>query len=143
MTLITIDSSVYLSALIQKDHFHRASQQFFHKIEAEKKDVVLPMLIPLEVTNILYQHGIPLIKVQQIFESFYTTPRIRVIALDQAFGRAFVENVAKFQLKTSDGIIAASCFHFKATLVTWDKQLMTQTKHLLDTQTPLEWSSRK
>ncbi|OGQ04286.1 MAG: hypothetical protein A2W61_02905 [Deltaproteobacteria bacterium RIFCSPLOWO2_01_44_7] len=139
MSLLTIDSSVYLSALIAADSFHKPSKEFFHQINKKKVDVVLPILVPLEVANILCRQGLPITKVQQIFESFYSTPKTRILALDWALGKAFIEEIGKFNLKTADWLIAATCFYLESTLITWDKQLLENTKVLLKSKMPTEW----
>lgn len=133
----TIDSSVYLSAFLEKDHFHHPSKTFLTELAKSKADILLPILIPLEVANTLHHLGLSVKKSQRVFESFFNTPGTRILSLDWAISQVFLKDIQHFHLKTADWIIAATSYYLGTTLVTWDKKLIQTTQKILKARIPL------
>lgn len=134
--ILTIDSSVYLSAFLKNDPLWEASQNFLEEVDKRKTDVLLPILVPLEVTNTLHRHGLSPQNGKDVFESFFKTKGTRILSLDWALAQTFLEDLRHFRLKTADWIIAATCFYLKTQLVSWDKELLQKTKKLLKGKSP-------
>lgn len=137
--LLTIDSSVYLSALIPSETLHSMSQRFLHAVETQQHEVILPALVPLEVVNTFRRRGLTAGKIRDLFVRFYETERINIVALDQEFSAQLVQRRRTWPLKTSDWIIAGTCANFRSQLITWDHQLLRSTKTALHAQTPQSW----
>lgn len=134
--ILTIDSSVYLASLLANDLFYQRSQTFLDEVQKRRMDVILPILIPLEVTNNLHRYGLSAKKSKRVFESFFNTTGTRILSLDWALAQAYLEEMNRFKLKTADWLIAATCLYLKTQLVSWDKKLLQKTKKLLKGKTP-------
>jgi predicted nucleic acid-binding protein len=140
--LLTIDSSVYLSALLPKDPFKKISQKCLAAIERRKIDVLLPSLIPLEVTHTMHRNGLGREEAELIFQEFYETPHLRVVAIDRGLGSSLLRGPrpeGRGYLKTADWIIAGTCLALKSQLITWDIKLIEQTRAVLSPMTPKQW----
>lgn len=137
--LLTIDSSVYLSALLPKDPFKKISQKFLREMEGRNIDIILPSLIPLEVANTLHRNGLNPEETKIVFQEFYETPRLRIVAIDHNLASSLILSMKYFDLKTADWIIAGTCFALKSQLISWDLKLIAQTKKILSSRTPKQW----
>lgn len=137
--LLTIDSSVYLSALVPSEYRHAVSQQFLAEVERTQSDVVLPAIIPLEIVNTLRRRGLTRAKAIDLLDRLYHTDGMRIVAVDRAFSAQLLTQRARLQLKTADWIIAGTCRHYRSQLITWDEQLLRRTKRLARTVMPEVW----
>jgi len=117
---IVIDSCVFISHF-GKDGLTHQSKSFFQKISQTNTQIILPALVAAEVVVILRQNGaINLEKIFQIFSQMKFSEINRESIKDLA---TFLKT-NRSSLKTSDLIIALTTKLNKATLVTWDKQLL-------------------
>lgn len=114
-----IDSSVYISLFVENDALHNQTTDIAPIIEKEM--VVVPTIVIAEIITVLSRN-----KPNQVRTAVHHLLQEEVISLDQDFLSKFSKYVTRSShLKTSDLLIAATAFVHKATLVTWDKQLLT------------------
>lgn len=135
---LTVDSSVYLSALNEKDPYFSVTQNFFTLSYEREWQIVLPIQVIFEVTNILHRKKFSSkTRQKSFFTRFFEDPYITVIEQDSLFADFFLKYHIKYQLKTSDAIIAITAKVAESQLITWDQQLISQTrKHLHPGKTP-------
>lgn len=114
-----VDSSVYISLYVEDDVFHNQTVSAALIIEAEL--VVVPTLVIAEVITVLSRN-----QPSKVATALRHLFREEVIALDSDFLSKFSKYASRsLHLKTSDLVIAVTASVHKATLVTWDKQLLT------------------
>jgi|SRR3989344_1741267 len=116
---LVVDSSVFISALGIKDIYSRSSRKFFARIS--KHQIGLPALVVAEILVAMKkQKGKNLADIYENLTSF------EIIILDREFLDRFTALIPdSLNLKTSDLIIAMATKLYKATLITWDKKLLS------------------
>lgn len=135
MKKIVIDSCVFISHF-GKDEFTDQSKSFFKKISQTNTQIILPALVAAEVLVVLRQNGATnLEKITQIFSQMEFSEINRETIKDLS---ALLE-INRPNLKTSDLIIVLTAKLNKATLVTWDKQLLGNSFY--KTITPKEYKN--
>lgn len=136
---VLIDSSVYIAFFKDTDVFHKESVTFIEKL-SEDKDVliVLPILVFLEITNVLYKSR-GSVGEEKLLNSFN---KYEKIDLNFKSAADFLLLFKKINLKTSDAIIASIAKMENATLVTWDEKLVKEAKKIVNAQTPKTFLSK-
>lgn len=116
---LVVDSSVFISALGIRDIYSVSSRNFFGKISTHQ--IYLPALVVAEIlVAIKKQKGKNLVGIYEQLASF------EIINLDREYLDRFAGLIpASPSLKTSDLIIAIASKLYKATLITWDKKLLS------------------
>ena len=127
---ILLDSSVYISSLNTEDIFHRQTKEFAQRLKNKKIEIVVPVLVVLEVANILQQ---PAEDVFYIFEDGL------LVNLDLAITKEIIPLLKNIKLKTSDAVIAATAKIYEAGIISWDKKLVKESKKLVFACTPKEY----
>ena len=132
MKAFILDSSVYISYLNPQDTLHMKTKNFINSITSPDIDFIVPIIIFLEVGNVL----------QKILPQFRNDDLLRffedhtIINLDIELAQQMLIIFKHFNLKTSDAIIVACSKMENATLITWDEKLVKQAKSLTNAQTP-------
>lgn len=135
MKKIVIDSCVFISHF-GKDEFTSQSKSFFKKISQTNTQIILPALVAAEVLVVLRQNGATnLEKITQIFSQMEFSEINRETIKDLSS----LLKINRPYLKTSDLIIVLTAKLNKATLVTWDKQLLANSFY--KTITPKEYKN--
>ena len=137
MTLLTVDSSVFVSALNKKDVLHEESREFFEFLKTKDFQIVIPTIVIVEVGNILMKSK-KLRNINSFLDKFY---EFEVIDLDFEFLTKIFPKFRHFNLKTGDAIIASTASFYNTTLITWDRQLIYQAKKEMDVSTPRQYVS--
>ena len=127
---LLLDSSVYISGLNTKDSFHKLTKKFAIRLKNKEVDIIVPVLVVLEVANILQQ---PAEDVFYIFEDGL------LINLDLSLIKEIIPLFKKIKLKTSDAVIAATAKIYEAGIISWDKKLVKESKKLVNAHTPEEY----
>lgn len=127
-----IDSSVYISALNSDDVLQPTSQTALSIIQ--KSRIIVPTLIISEIITVLNKTNPKATK-----SAVRSLLNHEVITLDIKFIHQFSRRIrSNNHLKTSDLIIAITALIYKATLITWDKQLINNTKSWCVAVTPTQ-----
>ena len=135
MKTFILDSSVYISYLNPKDALHAKTKKFINSVTSPDVNFAVPIIVFLEVGNVL----------QKILPKFTNKDLIKFfeehtfINLDLELAEQLLVIFKNFDLKTSDGIIAACAKMENATLVTWDEKLIKEAKKFVPVQTPKEF----
>lgn len=142
MKHIVVDSSVFLSALIPEDVFHTQSVRFFSHLEENKIPILIPILVLMEVMQVGYKK----MKDPQLLHSWMLTftrlndaKGLRMIPLEAMFFSNFLKFHVSFPLKTSDAIVSVTAAMENLPLISWDKQLVKASRHLVEAHTPSEF----
>ena len=130
---LLIDSSVYIAFFRDNDVFHKESVAFIEKLSEDKNvSIVLPILVPLEIANVLYKK-LSVFDEKKLLNSFN---KYEKVGLDFESAADFMLLFKKINLRTSDAIIAACAKMENAAFVTWDEKLLKEAKKLTKVQTP-------
>lgn len=135
MERLTIDSSVFISALNIKDKFHRQSRKFFAALEEMEVEIIIPATVILEVFNILLKAG----KKKAAEEAVSTLLDFTVVEIDSDFLIDALPNFEKFALKTADATIAVTSLYYQTILVSWDRRPIKEVKKVHQALSPAEF----
>ncbi len=138
MTKITIDSSVFLSALIDGDRFHDESRVFFDNIKDQNSVIVEPITVLLEVVNILIKNGVrdAGLVLERLLE-------FQILDLDASMFSDSQFVFQKCRLKTADALVVWCASVSESILVSWDRQLLREAKKLAIAENPSEYIKRR
>lgn len=139
MKSFILDSSIYISYLNPKDVFYAETSMFIKKITSPDVNFVVPIIVFLEVGNVL-QKKFPRFKNEDLIRFFEDHT---IVNLDLELARHLLVVFKDFRLKTSDAIIAACAKLTDAKLVTWDEKFQKEAKRLVNAQTPREFIGQK
>lgn len=132
MNLI-LDSSVFISYLNKDDIFFDVTNQLVqHLLNKPKFIIVIPVIVFLEVANVLARKNRDFIEdyVLSVFQKY------QVVDIDINFARSLLPLFKQINLKTSDAIILGTTILNNATLITWDEKFQKEAKTFVDVQTP-------
>lgn len=139
---LVIDASVFLSSFIWDEHHHPVSRRFIDRLKEQKICVFIPLTIICEVLQAYFR----ITHDQKATDRLYTffidwnlEKGLRIMNLEATFLVYFTAWHHLFNLKTADGIIALAAHRLGYPLVTWDKQLLTQSKKHIVCYTPEEF----
>lgn len=128
--MLVVDSSVFIASLSPSDSTHDISRQFLSKLAVQ--DVILPTLILAEVATVLHRNKYK--EIPTVIRNISTFP---LVHLDHDFIEQMMGKLPEMPvLKTADMIIVICAKAAKATLVTWDKQLLKLQKKVCEVITP-------
>jgi predicted nucleic acid-binding protein len=134
MTKLTIDSSVFLSALLPSDRLHDESRLFFERLKERPVTIVEPITVVFEVCNILVKNGVR--DVSRVLERLM---QFQILELDASSVPDAQFVFQKCQLKTADAIVVWCASVSESILVSWDHKLTRQAKNLVRAYTPREY----
>lgn len=138
---LVIDSSVFLSALNPSESGSRTSRQLFALLKQSRKVelTILPMIVPIEVANILLQTGELFLHFEG-FEAFYKHFKQYVLLdINLPFMRKLLPQLNYFKLRTNDAIVSATALLYDASIISWDKQLVRAASPFMPAFTPDEF----
>lgn len=127
-----LDSSVYISYLNPRDALHQETKKFIGFITSPNINFVVPIIVFLEVGNVL-QKTSPHFKNEDLIKFFDDHT---ILNLDLELAKKLLVIFKDFRLKASDAIIAACAKLTEATLITWDEKFKKEAGRFVDTQTP-------
>lgn len=134
MQKLTIDSSVFISSLLESDTFRKDSLDFFRLLAAHPASIHEPITVLLEVANVLTKtSGKNLSSVLDSFLQFHILP------LDESLIRDALFIFSRVHLKTADAIVVWCASVSESTLITWDKSLLRAARNLVPAFTPREY----
>lgn len=135
MSCVVIDSSVFLSALIDKEKRRLETLMFFQKLWREKQAVYMPSLVVAEVVNRLgriegeNRAGV----VYRFLMGFM------IINIDELFLKLSFPYWNQCRLKTSDAIMAITSSIYECVLVSWDEKLIAEARKITKATTPSDF----
>lgn len=134
MTAVTIDSSVFLSPLVENDPRRNETLFFLSAIAGKEISVVIPSLVVAEVLNVLIRNAI--FQPEIILGSFL---KYTIVNLDENFIHLGLDYWRQISLKASDAIIALTSAIYNTVLVSWDEKLVAEAGKITKAITPAEF----
>ncbi|MEK7648549.1 MAG: PIN domain-containing protein [Patescibacteria group bacterium] len=133
MIFLTIDSSVFLSSLLERDHYHQTSLAFFSHIHQHPYITTLPMIVVLEIANILSKYN------KDPRPAIESLMALTILPHDQSTIEEAITIFKRLHLKTSDALVVWCAYVSESTLISWDKQLIRQAQKLIEASTPSDF----
>lgn len=134
MQKLTIDSSVFISALLPKDRFYDESRNFFEQIKRQEVVIIEPITVVLEICNILVKNDVR--GVQAVLDRLL---EFHILELDTRILQDAHFVFQKCQLKTADAVVVWCASVSESTLISWDARLLREAKKLTIAQRPSDY----
>jgi predicted nucleic acid-binding protein len=136
MRLLTIDSSVLVSAARPSEPGNAASMAFLAWVRAERPRLFLPTLVLVEVAAALSRTGSAASLAQQYALAIGQLPNVVLVALDDGLARQSAALGAQHGLRGADAVFLASAAVFAAELVTLDREQLRRGALVVQTMSP-------
>lgn len=136
MRLLTIDSSVFVSAARSSEAGHRDSTAFLAWVRQERPRQFLPALLTVEVAAALSRTGSAANLAQQYALSIGQLPNTVLVALDEGLARQATALGAQNKLRGADAVYLATAAQFAAELITLDHEQLQRGAAIVQTLTP-------
>lgn len=136
MRLITIDSSVFVSAARPNEVGHRASTAFLQWVRHARPRLFLPTLLMAETAAALSRTGSDESLAQQYALAVGQLPNTVLVALDEGLARQSAVLATQHRLRGADAVYLATASLFAAELVTLDKEQLERGAKIVQTLTP-------
>jgi predicted nucleic acid-binding protein len=137
--LITIDSSVFVSAARQGEVGNAESVRFLSWVRRFRPRLFLPTLVIAEVAAALSRTGSAAGLAQQYALAIGQLPHTVLVALDEGLARQAAELAARHKLRGADSVFLASAALFAAELVTLDRQQLERGSAIVPTLPPADF----
>jgi predicted nucleic acid-binding protein len=137
--LLTIDSSVFVSAARQGETGNAESTIFLRWVRESGARLFLPTLLIAEVAAALSRTGSAPVLAQQYALAIGHLPNTVLVALDEALAHQAAALGARHKLRGADCIFLASAALFAAQLVTLDREQLQRGSSIVQTLSPGEF----
>jgi predicted nucleic acid-binding protein len=139
MRLLTIDSSVFVSAARSSEVGHAESTAFMTWVRNTRPRLFLSTLVMAEVAAALSRTGSDSGLSQQYAIAVSQLPNTVMVALDEGLARQSAALGAQHRLRGADAVHLASAALFAAELVTLDREQIERGAGIVQTFTPADF----
>jgi predicted nucleic acid-binding protein len=121
MTMVVVDTSVWVSRLVPQDAHHEASKRWLDEFSAQKGQIVAPVLLLLEVAGAISRRtGEPSLAHQAV-KQLQRPGRLRLVPIDRRLGLIAAQLAGDLGLRGADAAYVAVAHHLGIPLLTWDE----------------------
>lgn len=136
MRLLTVDSSVFVSAARPTEPSNTESLAFLAWVRAVRSRLFLPTLALVEVAAALGRTGNAASLAQQYALSIGQLPNLVLVPLDEGLARQSAALGAQHGLRGADAVFLASAAVFAAELITLDREQLQRGALVVQTLSP-------
>jgi predicted nucleic acid-binding protein len=136
MRLITIDSSVFVSAARPNEVGKRESTNFLRWVRRARPRLFLPTLVMAEVAAALSRTGSATGLARQYALAIGQLPNTVLVALDEGLASQAAGFGARHKLRGADAVFLATAALFAAELVSLDREQLERGSSIVLTLTP-------
>jgi predicted nucleic acid-binding protein len=136
--LLTIDSSVFVSAARRAERGNAESTTFLAWVRESRPRLFLPTLLMAEVAAALSRTGSADGLAQQYALAIGQLPNTVLVALDEGLARQAAALGAQHKLRGADSVFLASAALFAAELVTLDREQLQRGASIVQTLSPAD-----
>lgn len=136
MRLLTIDSSVFVSAARPGEPGHADSAAFFAWARKERPRLFLPTLVMVEVASALRRSGSAPSLAREYALAIGQLPNLVLVALDEGMARRAAALGSQHGLRGADAVFLASAALFAAELITLDPEQLKRGSRVVQTFSP-------
>ncbi len=136
MQLITIDSSVFVSAARPSETGHQESLAFLKWVRHTRPRLFFPTLVIVETAAALSRTGSKPDTAQQYALAVGQLPNTVLVALDEELATQAAALATEHKLRDADAVYVATASLFAAELVTLDREQLERGAGIVRTRTP-------
>lgn len=139
MRLLTIDSSVFVSAARPSERGHLASTTFLEWVRRTRPRLFLPTLVMAEVAAALSRTGSDAALAQQYALAISQLPNAVLVPLDEGLAGQAAALGAQHRLRGADAVYLATAALFAAQLITLDREQLERCSVIVQALTPTDF----
>ncbi len=143
MRLLTIDSSVFVSAARPREPGNPESTAFLAWVRTERPRLFLPTLVMVEVASALRRSGSAPGLARQYALAIGQLPNVLLVALDEGLARQSAALGSRHGLRGADAVFSATAALFAAELVTLDREQVQRGARIVQTFSPAAFLASK
>lgn len=136
MRLLTVDSSVFVSAVRPEERGCNESRAFLAWVRLARPRLFLPTLALVEVAAALSRAGHDISMSQQYALAIGQLPNLFLVSLDEGLARESAALGARLGLRGADAVFLASAALYSSELVTWDREQLERGARVVQTLSP-------
>lgn len=137
--MLTVNANVFVSASSRGDISHADSDLCLARIRHFGQEVHCPTLILPETASAIVRPTSNLVAAQMAIVSVETFPGMRLETLTDQRAQRATQVALTYRLRGADAVYVAVAQEFGATLITWDKEMLTRGGLAVPTMTPTDW----
>jgi predicted nucleic acid-binding protein len=135
---VTIDASVWISALRPQEEGSQASLAWLEKIRQTEEPILSPTLLLPEIAAVLARAGEKHEDVLRVVEQVRRLPHQLLIPLDETTAQTAAELAERCKLRGADAVYAAVAFRFGSVLVSRDREQLERLRGTVQVGLPEE-----
>ena len=136
---LVVDASVWVSAFLPQDVNHHPSHLWLERYLAEGGIILAPPLLMIEIGAAITRRTENRNIARNAIRSLYLSNAIRFMALDDRLIWAAVDIAIDLPLRSGDATYVALARQRNIPLVSWDREQLQRSAHLITTSTPLNY----
>jgi predicted nucleic acid-binding protein len=137
--LLTIDSSVFVSAARRAETGNEESNRLLAWVRESRPRLFFPTLLMAEVAAALSRTGTAAGLAQQYALAIRQLPNTVLVALDEGLARQAAALGAQHRMRGADSVFLATAALFAAELVTLDREQLQRGSSIVQTLSPAEF----
>jgi predicted nucleic acid-binding protein len=137
--ILVIDASVFVAAARTQETHHSVSRQFLRQARSQEATVLCPTLLLPECAAAIVRPTGDVALGEELVALISSFPGLRLVNLDPSLAHQAVQVATHHRLRGADSVYIAVAEAAKATLVTWDEEMLERGAGVVVTQTPLQW----
>lgn len=128
MKRYTIDTSVFVSALLKKEENHNKAVEILSSISAEESLIVLPYTVLIEIASAIIRRTkseeLTLLAIRTLTQN----EKIIFVKLDKDFSLKTIKTILKYNLRGMDSILVQVSRRYKTELISFDEEINRKLK---------------
>lgn len=128
MKRYTIDTSVFVSALLSKEENHNRAIEILSNISSEDSIIVLPYIVLIEIASAIIRRTKSEELTLSAIRTLTQNEKIIFVKLDKDFSLKTIKTVLKFNLRGMDSILVQVSRTYKTELISFDEEINRKLK---------------
>lgn len=136
---VVIDASVFVAASRPSEAHYLESLEFLERLRSEGETVFCPVLVLAECSGAIARTTQSSSLAARIVLLIGEMQNLQLIAVTLPLARQASVLAGAHRLRGADAVYVAVASEFKATLVTWDDEMLERTPQEVSAITPAQW----
>jgi len=124
----TIDTSVFVSALLSKEEKHNSAVEILSKIYSENSLIILPYTVLIEIASAIIRRTKSEELMLSAIRALTQNEKIIFVKLDKDFSIKTIKTILKFNLRGMDSILVQVSLRYKTELISFDEEINSKLK---------------
>ena len=123
MKRYTIDTSVFVSALLSKEQNHSKAIEILSSISSEDSIIVLPYTVLIEIASAIIRRTKSEELTLSAIRTIIKNEKIIFVKLDKDFSLKTIKTILKYNLRGMDSILVQVSRRYKTEVISFDEEI--------------------